>query len=134
MGIRSTAHARYEIWYHIIWGTKYRKKIIKAEWLKEDIKRLFRKIAMQYDIEIKEIEVLEDHIHILATAPPRIAPSRIVQIIKSTSTKIMFERHRWLKKYYWGGQIWEAGYFVRSVGVGLTAEQIEKYIKEQSEA
>ena len=134
MGIRKTAHARYELWYHLVWGTKYRKKIFKEGYIREYAQGLFREIAGHYDIEIRDIEVMEDHVHMLASAPPRMAPSQIVQILKSTSTKYLFEKYTWLRsKYYWGGEIWVGGYFVRSVGSGLTKEAIARYIKAQAE-
>ena len=134
MAIRKTSYAKYELWYHFVWATKYRKKVFKEEYVKEYIKKLFREIAGHYDIEVSDIEVLSDHVHILASAPPRIAPSAIAQILKSTSTKLLFEQYPWLRKqYYWGGEIWVEGYFVRSAGSGLTREQIARYISEQSE-
>ena len=133
MAIKKTSHARYELWYHFAWGTKYRKKIFKEEYVKGYTKWLFREIAGQYDIEVREIEVMSYHIHMLASAPPRISPSQIVQIVKSTSTKYLFEKYPWLRSQYWGGEIWIGGYFVRSVGSGLTKEAIARYIKAQSE-
>ena len=133
MAIKKTSHARYELWYHFAWGTKYWKKIFKEEYVKGYTKWLFREIAGQYDIEVREIEVMSDHIHMLASAPPRISPSQIVQIVKSTSTKHLFEKYPWLRRQYWGGEIWIGGYFVRSVGSGLTKEAIARYIKAQSE-
>jgi len=133
MTVRKTSHARYELGYHFAWGTKYRKKIFSNDSLKDEVKRLFREIAGHYDIEVGAIEVLSDHIHFLASAPPRIAPATIAQILKSTSTKMLFERHKWLEGYYWGGEIWAGGYFVRSAGSGLTKEAIVRYIREQSE-
>jgi putative transposase len=133
MVIRKTSHARYELWYHIAWSTKYRKKVFNKEEIRESVKRLLRKIAAEYDMEIAKIEVMSDHVHILLSAPPRIAPSRAVQIIKSISTKALFNHYNWLKRLYWGGEVWVAGYFVRSVGQGLTKKDIENYIVEQSE-
>ena len=134
MAVRKTSHARYELWYHFAWSTKYRKKIFTNDFLKDEVKRLFREIAGHYDIEVGAIEVLSDHIHFLASAPPRIAPSTIVQILKSTSTKMLFEQYPWLRtQYYWGGEIWAGGYLVRSAGSGLTKEAITRYIREQSE-
>jgi putative transposase len=133
MAIRKTSHARYELWYRFAWSTKYRKKIFSYDSIKDEVKTLFREIAGHYDIEISDIEVLSDRIHFLASAPPRIAPSEVVQILKSTSTKMLFERHKWLQGYYWGGEIWVGGYFMRSAGSGLTKEAIARYIREQSE-
>ncbi|KPJ60455.1 MAG: hypothetical protein AMJ46_06890 [Latescibacteria bacterium DG_63] len=133
MGIRRSSHARYEIWYHFAWGTKYRKKVFKEKGTREEVKQLFREIAGHYDLEIKEMEVLSDHVHCLVSAPPRIAPARIVQILKSVSTKKLFERFTWLQGYYWGGEVWIGGYFMRTVGTGITKERIAEYIEEQSE-
>ena len=133
MGIRKTSHARYEIWYHFAWGTKYRKKIFREQHVKEYTERLFREISGQYDIEVRDIKVMQEHIHFLASAPPRIAPSQIAQTLKSVSTKELFEKYPWLSNQYWVGEIWVGGYFVRTVGSGLTKEAITKYIKSQSE-
>ncbi len=131
--IRHTSHARYDLWYHVAWGTKYRKRIFKTEETKQEVENLLKEIALQYDMEIEKIEVLSDHVHLMLSAPPRIAPSRAIQIIKSVSTRMLFKRYKFLKQYYWGGEIWVAGYFIRSVGSGLTKEGINKYIAEQSE-
>lgn len=133
IAIRHTSHARYDLWYHIVFGTKYRKKVWKETYTKNRVKIIFQTIAEEYDISIKEIEVLSDHVHMLASAPPRLAPARIVQILKSLSTKLLFEEFPWLKGSYWGGEIWIRGYFIRSVGDPVTRAQIVKYIKEQAE-
>ena len=133
MEIRKTSHARYELWYHLAFSTKYRKQVFNDEKSKRDTEQLFREIAEHYDLEVGEIEVLSDHVHLTLTAPPRIAPAQAVAILKSVSTKMLFKKYRWLKKQYWGGEVWSGGYFVRSIGTGLTREAIEKYIKEQSE-
>lgn len=84
-------------------------------------------------MEIDKIQVMSDHVHLTLSAPPRIAPSSAIQILKSVSTKLMFKKYKFLKQYYWGGEIWVAGYFIRSVGPGLTKEAINRYIDEQSE-
>lgn len=132
MTIRHTSHSRYELWYHFAWSTKYRKLIWKEKYTRERVKDIFRTIASHYSIEVGAIECVGDHIHFTASAPPRIAPARIAQILKSFSTPKLFEEFPWLRQHYWGGEIWIAGYFVRSVGPGLTKEQIERYVREQS--
>jgi len=133
MTIQRTSHARFEIWYHIAWATKYRKKVFTQKHSQQAVKRLLRKIADGYDLKIGEIEVLSDHIHLTLSAPPRIAPSRAIQILKSISTKALFSHYPWLKSMYWGGEVWVGGYFLRTIGPGLTKEDIDKYIIEQSE-
>ena len=133
MGIIHTSHARYELWYHVAFSTKYRKHVFTDEKTKSEVENLFREIALQYDMKIDKIQVMSDHAHMSVSAPPRIAPSRAVQILKSVSTRLLFKNYTFLKKYFWGGEAWVAGYFIRSVGPGLTKEQINKYIEEQSE-
>jgi putative transposase len=133
MEIKKTSHARYELWYHLAFSTKYRKKVFNDERSQRDTKKLFREIAEHYDLEVGQVEVLSDHVHLTLTAPPRIAPAEAVAIPKSVSTKMLFKRYKWLKNLYWGGELWSGGYFVRSIGSGLTKEAIEKYIREQSE-
>ncbi len=133
MGIKKTSHARYELWYHLAFCTKYRKRVFNDEKTKKEVALLFREIALHYDLEVGQIEVLSDHVHMTLTAPPRIAPAQAVAILKSMSTKLLFKRYKLLKSQYWGGEVWAGGYFVRSVGTGLTREAIEKYIREQSE-
>ena len=133
MGIIHTSHARYDLWYHLAFSTKYRKCVFTDQKTKEEVENLFREIALQYDMKIDKIQVMSDHVHMSVGAPPRIAPSRAVQILKSVSTKLLFKQYKFLKKYFWGGEVWVSGYFIRSVGPGLTKEQINKYIEEQSE-
>ncbi len=133
MAIKRTSHARYEIWYHIAWSTKYRKKVWTNEQTRKAVGKLLRKIAAHYDMEIDTVEVLSDHVHLIVSAPPRIAPYRAVQILKSVSTRALFKHYRWLRSMYWGGEVWVAGYFIRSIGQYLTKERIQEYIKEQSE-
>lgn len=130
--LKHTSHARYSLWYHLAWGTKYRKKIWLDDYTKNRVKTIFHTIAFQYDISIDEIEIMSDHVHLMASAPPRIAPARMVQILKSVSTTLLVEEFPWLKKHYWGGEIWVRGYFVRSVGAGITKAVIDRYIREQS--
>lgn len=133
MTVHHTSHARYDLWYHVAFSTKYRKKVWLESAIKTRAAQVFRDIASNYDLEIGVIEVLSDHVHLTLSAPPRIAPARAIQILKSLSTRLLFKEFSWLRKQYWGGQIWIAGYFIRSVGPGLTKEQIERYIEEQAE-
>ncbi len=133
MGIIHTSHARYDLWYHLAFSTKYRKKVFTDLKTQQEVENLFREIALQYDLKIDKVEVLSDHVHMSVSAPPRIAPSKAVQILKSVSTRLLFKNYKFLKKFYWGGEVWVQGYFIRSVGPGLTKEEINKYIDEQSE-
>ena len=95
------------------------------------LKEIFREIAERYEFEIDTMEAMDDHVHLFLAVPPKYAPARVVQIIKSISAKMMFREFPEIKKKLWGGELWNDGYFVRSVGDKVTAEVIRKYIRYQ---
>ena len=130
MPYRASAHAVYDLKYPIVWAPKYRKDVLVGE-VAPTVETLFRQIAEAYDMEIDTMEVMEDHVHLFLSAPPRYAPARIVQILKSISARELFARFPRLRRRLWGGELWEDGYFVRSVGDAVTAEIIRRYIRYQ---
>ena len=130
MVIKRTAHAVYDLKYHFVWAPKYRKGILVGE-VADMVKKLFHEIAAAHDMEIDTMEVMEDHVHLFLSAPPRYGPARIVQMLKSLTAQELYERFPQLKRRLWGGNIWQTGYFVRTVGDEVTAEIIRRYIRYQ---
>ncbi len=70
--------------YHFVWMPKYRHKVFNEPY-RETLKAIIEKIGYDYDIEIVELEVPEDHIHIVVRGVPKMAPSDVMQIVKSIS-------------------------------------------------
>jgi putative transposase len=130
MAHKASAHAVYDLKYHVVWAPKYRRDILVGE-VAQTVQELCGQIAGAYDIAIDTMEVMADHVHLFLSAPPRYAPARIVQILKSISARELFARFPWLRRRLWGGELWEDGYFVRSVGDAVTAEIIRRYIRYQ---
>ena len=126
--LRRSSHAVYDLKYHFVWIPKYRKRILTPE-IADYAKQVFRKIAEEYDMVIDTVEVVEDHVHIFLEAPPRLSPSRIVQILKSISARELFRQFPRLRKQLWGGKLWSRGYFVRAVGDEVTGDVIRRYIE-----
>jgi putative transposase len=131
MGIRSTKHAVYDLKYHLVWVPKYRKNIFNDD-MRGYVKGVFQRIAEEYEFNIDTMEVMEDHVHIFVEAPPRYAPSRVVQVMKSISAREVFKKYPEVRKQLWAGELWSDGYFVRSVGDNVTADIIRKYIEYQT--
>jgi putative transposase len=130
MAIKRARHAVYDIKYHFVWIPKYRKRILTKQ-LKKRVEELFREIAGQYDFEIDSMGVEVDHVHIFLSAPPKYSPAKIVEVLKSISSKEVFKEFPELEKELWAGEFWSDGYFVRTVGDKVTSELIRQYIKYQ---
>ncbi len=128
MGIRRTKHAVYDLKYHLVWILKYRKQILDKE-ISDYLKTIFNMIAEEYEFRIDTMEVMEDHVHIFVEVPPKYAPARVVQIMKGISAREVFKKFPNLREQLWAGEMWNDGYFVRSVGDKVTADIIRRYIE-----
>ena len=133
MGIKRTSHSVYDTSYHLVWCPKYRKKVFKREEIRERAKQLIGEISEEYGFEIIEQEVAEEHVHILLSFPPKRSIGEVVRIIKSISARELFREYPSLKRSLWGGELWEDGYFARTVGDRMTREVIERYIEHHHE-
>ena len=128
--LRTTKHAIYELKYHFVWIPKYRKKLLTGE-VAHFTKRVFEQIAQEYGWEVVEISIQADHVHLFLHVPPKYAPARVVQIMKSISAREIFDEFPRLRKRLWAGEFWSDGYFVRSAGDQVTTDMIERYIRYQ---
>ena len=126
--VKGTSHAVYDLKYHFVWIPRYRKMILREEIAKR-VEEVFGEIAEAYEFEIERMAVVEDHVHIFLSAPPKYAPGEIVRILKSRGAKVVFKEFRDVRKELWGGEFWSDGYFVRSVGDEVTTEVIRRYIE-----
>lgn len=126
---RTGSHSRYDIKYHFVWITKYRKPVLTGA-VGARLRDLVREICRTQDIEILQGAVSSDHVHVLLSCPPNISPSKVMQYIKGkTSRKLMME-FKHIQKQFWGRHLWARGYFVASSG-NVTDEVIMEYIRLQ---
>ena len=79
------------------------------------------------------MEVAIDHVHLLVSFPPKRSIGEVVRIIKSISARELFREFPRIKKKLWSGELWEDGYFARTVGDRMTRQIIDKYIKHHRE-
>ena len=127
--VNRTSHAVYDLKYHFVWIPKYRKMIL-TEAIVERVEEIFREVAEIYEFEIQTMAVVvEDHVDIFLSAPPKYAPGEIVRILKSRSAKAVFKEFPEVKRKLWAGEFWSDEYFVRTVGDQVTTEIIRRYIE-----
>ena len=126
--IKSTAHSKYRCQYHIVFASKYRRKVIYKE-LRADIGQIIRKLCEEKKVEIIEAQACPDHIHMLVSIPPYLSVAQFVGFLKSKSALMIFDRHANLKYKYGNRHFWARGYFVDTVG--RNKKQIQEYIRNQ---
>ena len=126
---RKTSHSTYDLKYHIVWITKYRKKVLTGEVAKK-VRELIREICKANDIEIIKGHVSKDHVHLFLSIPPYLSISTVVQAIKGKSSRKLLSNFKDLQKQFWGRHFWARGYFAASSG-NVTDEVVMKYIEEQ---
>lgn len=126
---RTTSHTKYDNKYHIVWITKYRKKVLLGD-IATRIRDIIRQVCEKYSVDIIRGNVSPDHIHIMVSIPPHYSVSKIVQNIKGRSSRKIQQEYPQIRKEYWGKHFWGIGYFCTTTG-NVTDEMIMKYIEEQ---
>jgi len=132
MDYRYGSHTVYNIEYHFVWVTKYRYQVLTGG-ISLRVRELVRQTCEAFEIKILSGVVSKDHVHIVVSAPPNIAPSEIMRRIKGRSARKLFEEFPKLKKRYWGKHFWARGYFCVTVGQ-VTEEMIKNYLEHHFEA
>ena len=125
-GYRKGSHSVYQLHYHFVFVPKYRKPVLRGD-VGIRLRALIRLICHGSDIEILQGHIRPEHVHLLLSVPPNLAPSRVMQAIKGKTSHQLLREFRALNKEFWGRHLWARGYFVASSGV-ITDEVIAKYI------
>lgn len=131
---KSKNHSKYSLKAHLVFATKYRKKLFENQEIVFELKHKIQEIVdrSNFDVEIVEVDI--DYIHILIDYEPNISIVQIVRRLKQETQHhmwITFEKE--LKKVYWkeSHMFWSKGYFVCSIGEGASYKTIQEYIKSQ---
>lgn len=131
MRIQNLSHSTYQHQYHIVWGTKYRRKILKPYVLKELKKVLYATVKKYPTLWIESMNTDEDHVHLQIEIPPNIAVSDAVGKLKSASSRHLRTTFKFIRDIYLDKDgIWSVGYF--SSTVGLNEQNVRRYIEWQS--
>ena len=123
------AHSKHRLMIHLVWIPKYRKRILKGT-LAKRINELLLLCAAANGWEVLELNVQEDHVHIVVQFVPTISVSDMVQLFKGKSSRIIRKEFPELEEVYWGDSFWCDGYFAETVG-HCNVEKILAYVKNQ---
>jgi len=128
--VRKSSHCAWQIHDHIVFPVTYRKVL-----LDEERTKIIRETAVRreerYPIDMDALGTDKNHIHVLCSAHPKVAPGRIVQIFKSLTARELFRRRPAIKRELWGGEFWSDGYDVVTVGERANWKMVESYVQQQ---
>jgi putative transposase len=130
MAVTRTHHNVFNTHYHIVFPVKYRKALLQGD-IPLAISRLAEEIAIRYDIEFEKIGYDQDHIHILASFPPKYSGSQVVGMFKSITVRQLFKQFPLLKQDLWGGEFWSDGFYMATVSERGNWSVVEQYVANQ---
>ena len=122
-------HRVTDLKYHLIRVTKYRFAVLKGD-VAIRCRDLIREICQAREVSVVRGAVSPDHVHGLVSAPPILAPAKLAQYLKGSSSRRLQEEFPALRKRYWGQHLWARGYFCATVGA-VDEKTIKRYIEEQ---
>jgi putative transposase len=128
---KKLSHSIYECKYHIIFTPKYRYRIFKDEVAEYTRQQLYRLCQQKELVEVLELNIQADHVHLVVSIPPKYAISDFMGYFKGKLAIRLFHQYEKLGKKYWRRHLWSRGYCVSTIG--LDEEQIRKYVKWQEQ-
>jgi len=128
---KKLSHTIYECKYHVVFCPKYRYRILKDDICEYSRQQIYQLCSYKEQIEVLELNIQPDHIHLVISIPPKYAVSNFMGYLKGKLALRLFDRYERLGKRYWGRHLWSRGYCVTTVG--LDEEKIRKYVRWQEQ-
>ena len=110
---RRNAGCVYTLKYHLVWCSKYRRKVLTGK-LTDDLHNLLRKKAEDLYVTIEALEIMPDHVHLYVSADPTDAPQRLANRFKRFTSRILRQKYPELRSRL--PSLWSRSYFIGSVG------------------
>ena len=129
--LTTSAHCVYNLKYHLVFVVAYRRKAITSSIL-QCLGSAFSEVCASFHAEVIEFSGKADHVHLLLAVPPSVSVSKIVETLKSVSSrKVRLLYRKELQHYLWRNRFWTKSYCAITVGDGATTEIIKRYIENQ---
>ena len=124
---KSNNNIVYSCKYHVIWCSKYRRKVLTGS-IADRLRELLLDYAKTIHTDIIEMEILPDHVHIRMEVDPQFGIHKAVKSLKGYTSKILREEFPILKTKL--PTLWTNSYFVSTTD-GAPLDAIKKYISQQ---
>lgn len=127
MEYKSNNNVVYSCKYHVVWCPKYRRKVLTGK-VEMRLKELLRQYAVEISVDIIEMEIMPDHVHLLIEVDPQYGVHKAIKFLKGKTS--YFLRKEFAELTTKLPTLWTNSYFVSTVG-GAPLEEIKKYIESQ---
>ena len=127
MKYKSNNNVVYSCKYHVVWCPKYRRKVLISG-IETRLKELIQEACAEINVDIIEMEIMPDHVHLLVEVDPQYGIHRTVKLIKGKTSRILRQEFSELKTRL--PTLWTNSYFVSTVG-GAPLSVIKQYIENQ---
>ena len=124
---KSNNNIVYSCKYHVVWCPKYRRKVL-TNGVDNRLKELLLAYATNLSVDILEMEIMPDHVHILMEADPQFGIHKAVKSLKGYTSKILWQEFPYLRTKM--PTLWTNSYFISTVGCA-PLEEIKQYIENQ---
>ena len=128
-GYQSGAHTTHRLRYHLVWIPKYRRRVLEGA-VASRLQALFEQACEVNEWVLHELSIQPDHVHLLIQIPPKVSVSKVVNLLKGGSSRLLRLEFPELEEFLWGDSFWCDGFFAESVGQTEEAV-IRRYIQEQ---
>ena len=127
MKYKSNNNVVYSCKYHVVWCPKYRRKVL-ANGVDSRLKELVTQICQEIQVDIIEMEIMPDHLHLLIEVDPQFGVHKAIKRIKGRTSRILRQEFPYLTTKL--PTLWTNSYFVSTVG-GAPLEKIKEYVANQ---
>ena len=127
MDYKSNNNVVYSCKYHVVWCPKYRRKVLVGD-VETRLKELIETACSEKQVDIIQMEVMPDHVHLILEVDPQFGIHRAVNHIKGVSSFYLRNEFNNLTSKL--PTLWTNSYFVSTVG-GAPLEVIKKYVEDQ---
>lgn len=127
--IRTGRHCVFAIHAHLVFVTKYRKRVFTSESL-DILKDVMQKVCDDFDVELAAFEGEDNHVHLLINYPPQVQLSKLVNSLKGVSSRMLRQRMPSIANRYYKNVLWSPSYFAASCG-GAPLSIIKQYVEQQ---
>lgn len=127
MQYKSNKNVVYSSKYHVVWCTKYRRKVLIDNAVQR-LKEIITQVCLEKRADLIALEIMEDHVHVLVEIDPQYGIHKLIKILKGRSSRFLRQEFSWLKSRL--PTLWTNSYFVSTAG-GAPLAVIKQYVEQQ---